>query len=171
MRWIRLLLLVIVFASIAVVAGNSPTAAPEKNVALESIHYDELGVRIQALQGRVVIVDFWAEYCAPCKREFPKLVGLHRKYAGQGLAAISVSVDDAADPDARERAKEFLSAQRATFANYLLDERPQVWLAKLKVTGVPCVFVFNRRGELLKKWHEQVDYGEIERVVADALNK
>jgi thiol-disulfide isomerase/thioredoxin len=172
MRRIRMLILVAVLALIAALAGNPPSAAPEKkNITFETIRYDDLGERIKDLQGRVVVVDFWAQYCLPCKREFPRLVDLHRKYAGQGLAAVSVSVDDVADPDACERARQFLTDQKALFANYLLNEKPPVWLAKLKVTGVPCAFVFNRRGELLKKFHDNVDYGAIEQIVVEALKQ
>ena len=90
MRRIRMLVLVAVLAVIAALAGNPPSAAPEKkNITFETIRYDDLGERIKDLQGRVVVVDFWAQYCMPCKREFPRLVDLHRKYAGQGLAAVS----------------------------------------------------------------------------------
>ena len=62
-----------------------------------------------------------------------------------------------------------MTAKGAAFANYLLDEKPDVWQAKLKIDGPPCVFVFNRRGRLVKKFHDHVDYTEIERLVADLL--
>ena len=171
MRMIRFVLLPLVMAAVAVVVGNRPAASPEDGVGLQIIRYDDLADRIQNLAGRVVVVDFWADYCEPCKREFPKLVELHRNYAREGLAAVSVSVDDPTDDEARDRAKKFLIARKAEFSNYLLNEKPAVWQAKLKIDGPPCVFVFNRKGELLKKYHDDVDYGEIERLVKNALKQ
>jgi thiol-disulfide isomerase/thioredoxin len=171
MRTIRYLLLPVVLAVIAVIVGNRPGASPNDGVTLQVIRYDDLTDRIQGLTGQVVVVDFWADYCLPCKREFPRLVELHRKYARAGLTAVSVSLDDSTDEDARDRVTKFLTARKATFPNYLLAEKSPVWQAKLKIDGPPCVFVFNRKGELLKKYQDDVDYGEIERIVTDALKQ
>lgn len=171
MRTIRFFLLLMFFAMAAAVIGDRPVAAPNAGVSLEVIRYDDLGTKIQALKGEVVVVDFWADYCFPCKSEFPKLVDLHQRFAVQGLAAISVSLDDATDDVARARVKRFLDSRKATFSNYLLAEKPEVWQAKLKIDGPPCVFVFNRKGQLLKKYHDDVDYREIEKIVKEALTQ
>ncbi len=50
-------------------------------------------VSVAALVGKVVVVDFWASWCAPCREELPVLERLYRKYRGQGLAVVGVSVD------------------------------------------------------------------------------
>ncbi len=171
MRAIRFVMLLTLFAMAAAVIGDRPIAAPDAGVGLEVIRYDDFGTKIQALRGKVIVVDFWADYCAPCKREFPNLVDLHQRFAAQGLAAISVSLDDATDDDARARVKRFLDSHKATFSNYLLAEKPVVWQAKLKIDGPPCVFVFNRKGQLLKKYHDDVDYREIEKIVKEALKQ
>ena len=171
MQTIRLILVLAALGAIAIVAVTRPGAAPPDAIDLQIVRYPDLGSRIKELRGRVVVVDFWADYCLPCKREFPKLVALHQKYSGDGLTAISVSLDDAADAEVQVRVRQFLSAQRATFANYMLNEKPEVWQAKLKIDGPPCVFVFNRRGELARKLHDDVDYRDIERLVADLLKQ
>ncbi len=169
MRRMRLVMLAALFAAFAALLSNPPGAAPPASVSLETIRYEALGDRIQALRGRVVVVDFWATYCPPCKKEFPKLVELHRKYAARGFAAVSVTLDDPTDEQARSSAKDFLAEKQASFSNFLLDEKIEFWQAKLKIDGPPCVFVFDRRGRLVKRYHDDVDYGEIERIVADAL--
>ena len=171
MRTLRLALLAAVFSLVAILAVSRPDASPQDAVELHVVSYSDLGQRIKDRRGRVVVVDFWADYCPPCKREFPKLVALHHKYAADGLTAISVSLDDPGDADASERVRQFLTAQRAGIANYMLNEKPDVWQAKLKIDGPPCVFVFNRRGELAKKLHDDVDYREIERTVVDLLKQ
>ena len=94
---------------------------------------------------------------------------MHKKYAKDGLAAISVSLDDPKDEKAQQRVIDFLRKQKASFTNLVLDEKAEVWQEKLKFTGPPCVFVFSRDGKYEK--FESPDYAEIEKYVADLLKK
>jgi len=82
---------------------------------------------------------------------------MHKKYAKDGLVAISVSVDPLKDDEgksieAEERAKvlKFLKKTDATLTNLLLDEPRELWQERLRIVGVPTVFVFNRAGQ----WHQ-----------------
>ena len=94
---------------------------------------------------------------------------MHKKYAKDGLAAISVSLDDPKDQKVRQRVIDFLQKQDANFTNLILDEKSEVWREKLKIDGPPCVFVFNREGK--PKKFESPDYAEIEKYVAELLKK
>src|SRR5580698_2969493 len=109
--------------------GNAQ--GPSNGVRLDLVTYKQLGNEIKHLQGKVILVDFWADFCRPCKEKFPHVQALHRKYAKDGLAVVSVSIDDVADPDVRERVKSFLQQQGASCRNLLLAEKPEVWNAKL----------------------------------------
>jgi thiol-disulfide isomerase/thioredoxin len=162
------LLAALVLVAIAL-AADPPRAGDAGR--LQAVKYDELTDAIRKLKGKVVVVDFWADYCPPCKREFPRLVGLHARYAAAGLAAVSVSLDDPAEAGTTSKVQKFLDARHAAFANYVLDERPAVWQAKLKVDGPPAVYVFNRNGELEQKFADEVDYNKVESLVADLLKK
>jgi thiol-disulfide isomerase/thioredoxin len=156
------------------VVGVAALRAEPAAIKLDPIKYNDLAELIRGLKGKVVVVDFWADYCVPCKREFPHLVGLHQKYARDGLVAISVSLDDPAKKEAHDRALKFLQAQGAVFTNLRLDEPPEVWQARLKVNGPPCVYVLNRDNRIVRKLpagDEPVDYAAVEKAVQEWLKK
>jgi thiol-disulfide isomerase/thioredoxin len=153
-------------------APATPVPAQSAGIDLRVVRYDGLTDVIKQNKGKVVVVDFWADFCIPCKREFPNLVALHQKYARNGFVAVSVSLDDATDDEAKAKALKFLQAQKATFTNLLLDEKPEVWQAKLKIDGPPLVMVFARDGKLEQKFVDKaVDYAEIGKLVAELLKK
>ena len=96
---------------------------------------------------------------------------MHRKYAARGLVVLSVSVDDASDKETVDEVKKFLREQKATMANYLLDEQPEVWQKKLNAEAVPCTFVFNRAGQVEQKYLEIPKDGVLEKLVEGLLKK
>ena len=144
---------------------------PAADVTVSIVKYDGMTDVIKKLKGKVVVVDCWADYCIPCKREFPKLVALHEKHKKDGFAAVSVSLDEL-EVGVKDRVLKFLNAQNATFTNLILDEKPEVWQAKFQIDGPPYVVVFNKKGELVKKFVDKdVNYAEIEKLVTKLLNE
>ena len=76
------------------VANNSGTrVAPE--IALKNPNGQE--IRLSSLRGKYVLVDFWASWCTPCRRESPNVVRMYNKYKDQGFTVYSVSLDDNGD--------------------------------------------------------------------------
>ena len=82
------LCLLLAAPSVHAVSGGS--RAPE--IGLKDLNGKP--VSLSALRGKVVLVDFWASWCAPCKKELPELNKLHAKYAKQGLVVVGVNIDD-----------------------------------------------------------------------------
>ncbi len=157
--------------ALLLLAAPAP-ADPPPAVTVKVVKYDGLSDLIKQNRGKVVVVDFWADYCVPCKREFPKLVALHGKHARDGLVAVSVSLDDLSEGGAKDMVVKFLERQNATLTNLILDEKPEVWQAKLKIDGPPLVMVFNRKGELEQRFADtDVDYAVIGKLVAELLTK
>lgn len=145
-------------------------------VQLKPLKYGELTEVVRAQKGKVLVLDVWADFCIPCKKEFPHLVLLHKKYADQGLVCMSVSVDPPTNEKARARALAFLEKEQATFANFLLDEPASVWQNRWDLSGPPCVFVFDRHGKRAGKF--QVDseakaftYADVEKLVKELLGR
>jgi thiol-disulfide isomerase/thioredoxin len=136
----------------APVPGQGGGAAGK--VEVKVVKYDELAELVRANKGKVLLLDFWATTCIPCKQSFPYTVEMHRQFADKGLVVISVATDDLRnafkDPDFKDpqpRILKFLQDQKATFTNVVLDEPAKVLMDKLRVTNVPCLYVFNREGK------------------------
>jgi hypothetical protein len=96
---------------------------------------------------------------------------MHRRYASQGFAAVSVSVDNPKDPKDRALAEKFLREKQAAFLNVILDDNEEQWKTKLNVLGPPCVYVFNRNNQFVLKQSEEVDYKVIEKQVQELMGK
>jgi thiol-disulfide isomerase/thioredoxin len=146
-------------------------AEPPVTVKLDAISYADLTAELRGLKGKVVLVDVWGTFCAPCREKFPKVVALHEKYAARGLAVISVSVDPPDDAEARAAAREFLTKNQAAFRNVLLTDKAEVWQARWKTEGPPVLFLFDRAGRLVARWDDKIDLSAIERRVAAVLDE
>jgi hypothetical protein len=95
---------------------------------------------------------------------------MQKKYVKEGLAAVSVALDDPDDKDVRKRLVKFLQNQNAAFTNLLLEEKPEFWQSKLHFEAVPCVYVFNREGQWIR-FEGSIEYSEIEKKVVELLKK
>lgn len=92
-------------------------------------------------QGKVVLVDFWASWCAPCRESFPWMARMQQQYAARGLVVVTVDLDEDADAAAR-----FLAAQPGAVGFSQIQD-PQGRLAEaygLKV--MPSSLLFDRQG-------------------------
>lgn len=72
--------------------GLIGNAAPDFRV--KTVTGSKLMVSLKELRGQVVLLDFWGTFCEPCKKSFPKLEALDRKYAASGLRVIGISEDE-----------------------------------------------------------------------------
>ena len=138
-------------------------------VRLDPIRYAELTAEIKTLKGKVVLVDVWGTFCPPCKEKFRHIVELHARYAGRGLAVVSVSVDPPDDADARAAARDFLVGIQARFRNVILTDPADVWQGKWKTDGPPLLFLFDKNGRLARRWDGKFDPAELDRNVTALL--
>jgi cytochrome c biogenesis protein CcmG/thiol:disulfide interchange protein DsbE len=116
------------------------------------------------IKGKVVWVDFWASWCAPCRRSFPWLNTMQRRYGNQGLQIIAVNVDKD-----RALADKFLKETPAQFA---LRYDPAGKLAKeFKIQVMPSSFVLDASGKVLASHagFRLADTDEYERGIRSAL--
>jgi thiol-disulfide isomerase/thioredoxin len=151
-------------------AGKSAETA---EVKLDVVKFKDYLGKMDALHGKIVIVDVWGEFCPPCKIEFPHLVEMHEKYAKKGVACVSISLDPLEN---QEDAIKFLKKQKAVFTNILLDEKNKVWQDHFHIFGPPAVFVYDRAGKLAARFDHNDDdktysYQDVEKTVQKLLEK
>jgi hypothetical protein len=96
---------------------------------------------------------------------------MQKKYAKDGVVAVSVSLDNPNEEGVQEKVRKYLVSQKATFTNLILDENVELWQKKLKIEGPPCIFVFDKDGKIAKRFDSGEGYDEVEKLVADLLKK
>ena len=95
-------------------------------------------------EGKVVVVDFWASWCVPCRRSFPWMNDMVEKYADDGLVVVAVNLDKD-----RGAAEAFLAEVPA---NFEIEFDPDASIAReYGVEAMPSSFVFGRDGELVAR--------------------
>lgn len=96
---------------------------------------------LASMRGQVVVVNFWASWCAPCRRELPRLDAFHREMASQGARVVAVSIDENADNAAR-----FARGSRLTMP--IAHDGPSGLARELNLRAVPATLVLDREGRI-----------------------
>ena len=118
-------------------------------------------------KGKVVVLDFYATWCEPCRAETPRLVQLQKQYQQQGLQVVGLNVGGADDRDeVPAYAKEFGIQYPLGFPD---DEFADSFLGDNQ--NIPQAFVFDRNGKLVKRFvgYSDSSGAELERVVKASL--
>jgi thiol-disulfide isomerase/thioredoxin len=151
---------------------SSTMAQADEPISVKIVKYDGLKEEVLRHRGKVVIVDFWADYCIPCKKNMPHVVEMVQKYGSKGLVVITVSIDPwTKDAPIKDKLEKFLRKVEATsFTNLLLDEPGSVVEQKLHFKSVPTVFVFDRRGQWVQ-FTDEVDPERVEKLAVSLLNE
>ena len=131
------------FASVFHWIGRFLTIAAFAFTASFSIHAQSAeisnGPLLDGLKGKVVLLDFWASWCDPCRRSFPWMNEMQRRYAGADLLVVAVNLDQD-----RKLAEKFLAAVPAGFR---VEFDPGGALAtQFGVTAMPMSFLLDRKG-------------------------
>jgi peroxiredoxin len=136
--------------------------APAPHVRIATLSGEALST--EALRGKVVLVNFWATWCASCLAEMPNMVDTHRKYApfGYETVAIAVQKDDPA------LVAQF-AARRALPFKVAVDESGEA-AARFGVPRVtPVSYLIDRAGRVVKTYVGEPDWAELHAAIEEAL--
>jgi thiol-disulfide isomerase/thioredoxin len=141
------------FAAILVLSAQAGVAVAEAPLDLA------------AYEGKVVVVDFWASWCVPCRRSFPWLNTMHNKYADKGLVIVGVNLDQE-----RSEAAKFLQDFPPSFRIYYDESKS---LAKdFGVVAMPSSYLLGGDGEIRTRHYgfKVKKQDEYEAAIVEALN-
>jgi peroxiredoxin len=104
-------------------------------------------VRLADYKGKVVLINFWATWCGPCKYEIPMFVDLQQRYGAQGLAFLGISVDDPV-----EALKPFADQYKMNYPVLVGAGREDVQDAYGPMFGIPVTVVVGRDGNICTRY-------------------
>jgi peroxiredoxin len=121
-------------------------------------------VNFSQFKGKVVVLDFWATWCGPCRSEIPGYVKLQEKYKDKGLVIIGVSLDQ----QGPEVVKKFMRDFHLNYQVVMGDDA--VVEAFGGVDGIPSTFIIDRTGKIRDKKVGAMETAEYEKVLLQYLN-
>ncbi len=87
----KLLFILFMFFTVSVTSAQVKKGKPAPEISLKDISGQT--VSLSSFKGKVVLIDFWASWCMPCRKNNPKLVALYEKFKGEGFEILGVSID------------------------------------------------------------------------------
>lgn len=123
--------------------GKPPSSPSAPDFTLKTLNDHE--INLSGLRGKVVLLDFWATWCAPCRESIPHLVDLYKKFHDQGFELIGMSMDKSGDVEIVRRFVQSMDIP------YPIIITPDEVTKKYKVTGLPTTVLIDRKGNIRDK--------------------
>jgi thiol-disulfide isomerase/thioredoxin len=125
-------------------------------------------VSIKGLKGKVVVIDFWATWCGPCVAELPQMKDLYRKYRGQGVEFIGVSLDQPRDEGGLDKLAQFVESNEVPWPQFYQGNG---WKSEFSsswgIRSIPAVFLVDAEGKLASTKAR----GKLDELIPEYLNR
>jgi thiol-disulfide isomerase/thioredoxin len=148
-------------------AAALPAAGPEKLAPVDEAGYQQL---VASNKGKVVLVNFWATWCAPCRQEMPALVKLDGELRQKGFKLVTISADEAEE---EPQARKFLQQQNApspAFIKKAKSDEKFINAIDVKWSGaLPASFLYDKTGKKVRSFIGEVSVKELEAAVRKLL--
>jgi thiol-disulfide isomerase/thioredoxin len=124
-------------------------------------------ISLDELQGKVVLIDFWATWCGPCREALPHVQSIAKKFSGQPLVVLSISLDQD-----ETKWKEFVAKNKMTWQQYRDGGFDGPMAQKFGVRAIPATFTIDADGVLQDQHVGDASIeGKLKKLVAAAANR
>ena len=103
-------------------------------------------VSLSDFKGKVILLDFWATWCVPCKQEIPGFIELQKKYGDRGLLIIGLSVDDSMN-----MAKTYATQMKMNYPILLAEGKEDILKAYDPIPSIPVSIIIDRGGRIVSR--------------------
>jgi thiol-disulfide isomerase/thioredoxin len=150
--------------------GAASAAAPETIVQIPTL--DGANASIGRYKGKVVLVNFWATWCAPCRTEIPWLIELNQKYGPKGLVILGVAMDD----EGAKVVRPWVQGQRFDVNGHSQTMDYQILAGNTKIAekfggilGMPTSMLYSRDGKRIKTIVGIIDRDDLSKALDSQL--
>lgn len=153
------LLIGLVLIIAVVVVGGAMMSSGGRNTKAIAISpvptvTEDVQQSLAAFRGKVVILDFWATWCGPCRMEIPSFIALQNKYRDQGLEVIGVSIDPIAprgNPGGAPAVAPFMQSNSINYTIWMVNN-PTALRGYDVSRGIPTTYVLDRSGQIVRTY-------------------
>ena len=151
---------VLLFAAALLARAEPVPATPAP--AWKLMDVDGRQVSSAQFKGKLLVIDFWATWCGPCRHEIPGYIALQKKYAKSGLVIVGIAVNDTA-----ASVKGFIAKQGVNYPSVMGDDA--VVEAFGGIEGIPTTFIIDREGKIRDRKVGAEDAAEYEQALLKYL--
>jgi thiol-disulfide isomerase/thioredoxin len=145
----------------AVIAQDTLTGQAAPALTFKDLAGKE--VSLAALKGKVIVVDFWATWCGPCRQEIPGYIEMQKKYEKDGLVIVGVSLDQKGP----KVVKKFVEANGMNYTVVMGDDKAVDAFGGFN--SIPTTFLINREGRIVHQKSGAMAHAAYEELVKKAL--
>lgn len=134
-------------------AKPASALANEPNVTFKDLQGQD--VSLESMKGKVVLLNFWATWCAPCQGEIPILIGLQQKYSSKGFTMLGAAMDD----EGKKVVEPYVQDTKFTVGGQSMTMNYPIVLGNDDIAskfggllGMPTSFLISRDGKIVKKY-------------------
>jgi thiol-disulfide isomerase/thioredoxin len=125
---------------------------------------------VEAHKGKVIVYDFWATWCEPCRAELPQLTRLEAKLRSQGFELITISADEPEQAAAAEKVLKQFAVRGPVYRKQAKDDDKFINSIDAKWSGaLPALFLYDKTGRKVRSFIGETDMGTVEAAIRKLL--